>query len=152
MDAEVFNDNYELVNAPDVSVDIVDRSGKHFPFVFSKSDRAYDLNAGYLAPGNYGYAASTSLGDKKYTATGSFSVAEIRAEQSETVADHGMLGALAAAHSGQLYYPSTIDRLIGSLLEDESSKTVSFSQVKLQDLVDTKLVFFLLLLLFIFFF
>ncbi len=147
VDAEVYNDNYELVTSPEVTFDITDRNGKIFPFVFSKSDRSYNLNTGFLAPGDYRYAAAADFGDHKLTAAGSFSVAEISAEQTETVADHAMLAALAKAHDGAMYSPGDIGQLTQRLLADDQLKSVSYSQVKLQDLINLKAIFYVLLML-----
>ncbi len=145
VDAEVYNDNYELINTPDVSFDVTDASGKKYPFVFSRGDRSYTLNAGFLPPGDYKYTAYAQVGDRKISTGGAFSVAEIRAEQTETVADHGLLNAWAAAFGGKSYSPAETDRLVEELLADDRLKTISYSQVKLQDLINLKLVFVLLL-------
>ncbi|MFM2208080.1 MAG: hypothetical protein RL213_2055 [Bacteroidota bacterium] len=147
MDAELFNENFEMVNSPEVKVEITDRSGKKFPFVFSKTERAYALNAGFLPPGDYSYRASAQLGDRSSVASGSFSVAEIRAEQTETVADHALLGALASAHGGEMFSLQEGDELLSTLLEDDQSKIVSYSRIRLQDLIDWKWLFALLTLL-----
>jgi hypothetical protein len=147
VDAEVFNDNYELINTPEVSFDVTDASGKQFPFLFSRGDRSYSLNACFLSPGDYRYTATAQVGDRKSATSGVFSVAEIRAEQTETVADHGLLSAWAAAFGGKSYSPDQADNLVDELLKNDKLKTISYSQVKLQDLINLKLVFALLLLL-----
>lgn len=147
VDAEVFNDNYELINTPDVGFEVTDGAGKKFPFVFSRGDRSYTLNAGFLPPGDYRYNAFAQVGDRKVNANGVFSVAEIRAEQTETVADHGLLNAWSAAFGGKTYSPADTDRLVDELLANDKLKTISYSQVKLQDLINLKLVFAILLLL-----
>jgi hypothetical protein len=144
-DAEVYNDNYELINTPDISITISNKEGKSFPFTFSKSERAYSLNAGFFAPGSYHYKATVRVGDKPYNNEGEFTISELQAEQTETVADHALLYSWAHKRGGELFYPSQLDSLSALLLSKEDIKTVSYSQVKLLDLVNLKWVFFLLL-------
>jgi hypothetical protein len=144
-DAEVYNENYELINAPDVALTISSRDGKSFPFTFSKSERAYTLNAGSFAPGNYHYKATVKAGEKSFIKEGDFSVTALQAEQTETVANHSLLYSWAHKRGGEMFYPADLDKLSQLLLSKEDIKTVSYSQVKLMDLVNLKWVFFLLL-------
>ena len=145
MDAEVYNDNFELINAPDVSITIVNQDKKSFPFTFSKTDKAYSLTAGIFAPGDYHYKAQVKIGEKLYTADGDFSVNALQVEQNETVADHQMLNTLSQKTGGQLFYPSQLSELSALLQSHNDIKTVSYSQMKLIDLVNLKAIFFLLL-------
>jgi hypothetical protein len=34
---ELYNEAYELVNTPDVKLNITDKSGKQYPFIFNKT-------------------------------------------------------------------------------------------------------------------
>ncbi len=145
MDAEVYNDNYELINTSDVSVTITSREKKSYPFTFSKTERAYTLNAGILAPGDYHYKAQVKQGDKLYATEGDFSVNALQVEQNETVADHQLLYTLSQKTGGQLFYPSQLNELSALLQSKDDIKSVSFSQIKLIDLVNLKAIFFLLL-------
>jgi hypothetical protein len=144
-DAEVYNDNYELINTPDVALTISDSQGKSFPFSFSKSERAYSLNAGFFAPGNYHYRATVKVADKSLVRDGDFTITVMQAEQAETVANHTLLYSWAHKKGGEMYYPAEMDKLSKVLLSRENIKTVSYSQVKLMDLVNLKWFFFLLL-------
>ena len=144
-DAELFNDNYELINTPDITFEVRDKSGNKFPFVFSKTDRAYNLNAGFLPPGTYNYIAVANNGDKKNSVAGNFNVAELRAEQAETVADHRLLSTWSSNNGGENYYLNQVDDLVQRLKNDDKVKAVSYSEVKLQDLINLKWFFFLLL-------
>jgi hypothetical protein len=144
-DAEVYNENYELINMPDISMTIINKDGKSFPYTFSKTDRAYALNAGFFAPGNYHYRAQVKVGEKSLVSQGDFTVSALQAEKTETVADHQLLNAWAHKTGGEMYYPAQLDNLSKLLLSKEEIKTVSYSQVKLMDMVNLKWVFFLLL-------
>jgi len=146
-DAEVYNDNYEMVNTPEVSISITNANKKSFPFTFSKTEKAYTLNAGFFPSGTYHYKAMTKLGDKMYSSEAEFSVSAIQVEQSETVADHQLMYALAKKNGGEMYYPNQLDQLTKALEARQDIKTVSYTHIKMQDLVNMKWFFFLLLLL-----
>ena len=145
MDGEVYNDNFELVNSSDVSITIMNRDRKAFPFTFSKTEKAYSLNAGIFAPGDYHYKAQVRVGDKQYIEEGDFNVTALQVELNETVADHQLLYTLSQKTGGQLFYPTQLKELSALLQSKEDIKTVSYSQVKLIDLVNLKAIFFLLL-------
>ncbi|MBP6334879.1 MAG: hypothetical protein KA444_05350 [Bacteroidia bacterium] len=144
-DAEVYNNSYELINDPDVKLTITNRANKNFPYLFSKTDRAYNLNAGYLPAGDYRYKATVNAGDQVFSSEGSFSVSVLHAEQSETVADHQLLNTLSHQTGGKMYYPKELEILAKELLERDDLKTVSYSHFKMKDLVNMKIVFFILL-------
>ncbi len=146
-DAEVTNENYELVNTPDINITITNNERKTFPFVFSKTEKAYTLNAGYFPSGNYRYKASVKTGEKTYNSEGEFSVSALQVEQNETTADHQLLYALSHKTGGELFYPNQLDALAKALDQRDDMKTVSYSHYKLQDLINLKWVFFLLLIL-----
>lgn len=147
MDAEVYNDNYELINTPDINLTLTSPDKKTTPYVFSKTDRAYTLNAGFLNSGSYKYKATVRVGDKAYTNEGTFTVSALQVEQNETVADHRLLYNLSAKNGGELFYPANLKELSKKLMDRDDIKTVSYSHYKLQDLVTLKIVFALLLLL-----
>jgi hypothetical protein len=144
-DAEVYNDNYELINIPDVNITLVNSSNKSFPYTFSKNEKGYTLNAGFLPAGQYKYKASVNVGGKLYTNTGELSVTALQAEQIETVADHQLMYALAQKSGGEMFYPNQLSDLAKKLLARTDIKTITYSHYKLRDLVDWKLIFFLIM-------
>ena len=144
-DAEVYNDNYELINTPDVNITLINSANKSFPYTFSKTEKGYTLNAGYLPSGQFRYKATVNAGGKLYQSSGELSVTALKAEQIETVADHQLLYAMANASGGEMFYPSQFKELAQKLLARNDIKTITYSHYKLRDLVDWKLIFFLLL-------
>ena len=144
-ESEVYNDNYELINTPDVNLTITGPNNKTYPFTFSKTDRAYTLSAGYFPAGDYSYKANVKVGDKPYLNSGKFTITRLQAEMSETVADHQLMYTLAAGNGGIMVYPNQMNDLVKRLEERKDIKTITYSHYKLRDLVDMKAVFFLLL-------
>jgi hypothetical protein len=80
-----------------------------------------------------------------YNSEGEFSVTALQVEQNETTADHQLLYALSHKTGGELFYPGQLDALAKTLEQREDIKTISYSHYKLEDLINLKWVFFLLL-------
>ncbi len=144
-EAEVYNDSYELINDPEVSVTITNAEEKRFPFTFSKTTNAYRLNAGIFPVGNYRYEAKVKVGTKIYLENGEFSVAALQVETTNTIADHQLLYSLAKKSGGEMIYPNQLDKLFALLNAREDIKPISHSEKKLSDLINLKWIFFLLL-------
>ncbi|MCW3072761.1 MAG: hypothetical protein JWO44_2651 [Bacteroidetes bacterium] len=145
MEAEVYNQSYELINEPEVSIVISNADNKKFPFTFGKTSNAYRLNAGMFPPGEYKYEAKVKVGDKLYAQKGEFSVSALQVEFTNTVADHQMLYSLAQKHGGEMIYPAAMGQLAEKLNAREDIKSVSYSEKKLNDLVNLKWIFFVIL-------
>ncbi|MFL5752908.1 MAG: hypothetical protein ACJ76F_05830 [Bacteroidia bacterium] len=145
MDAEVYNNSYELINDPEVSIVITNENKKNFNYTFSKTAKGYKLNAGMFPPGEYSYEAKVKIADKLYNYKGMFSVRELVAEKVNTVADHQLMYQLAERSGGKMFYPNQLDELRKTLESKEEIKTITYTQKKLSDLIDIKWIFFLIL-------
>jgi hypothetical protein len=146
-DAELYNESQELINNPDAKITIYNNRKVAYPFTFSKTEKAYTLNAGFFPVGNYTFKAVVKLGDKNYSDAGEFTVSALQLEQSETRADHQLLFALSDKSGGKMVYPRQLGELSKTLHDREDIKPVIYSQKTLRDLVNLKWVFFLLMLL-----
>ncbi len=145
LEAEVYNESYELINESDVNLVITDADNKKFPYAFSKTNNAYRLNAGTRPVGEYKYEAKVKVGEKLYVQKGEFSVSPLQVELTNTTADHQLLYSIAKNHDGEMVYPSQLDKLAEKLNAREDIKTVSYSEKKLTDLINLKWIFFLIL-------
>ena len=143
--AELYNNSYELINEPDVSLLINDGQGKQFPFTFNKSGNAYALNAGILPVGNYTYKAYTSVGGQKLEAGGAFSVQPIQLELFETTADHAVLRALSSQFGGAMVYPKDMVALADSIKAKTSIKPIMYTTNKTQTAMNLKWIFGILI-------
>jgi hypothetical protein len=146
-DAIYYNESYEPVNTPEVSIHIVNAENKSYPYTFSKTEKAYTLNAGLFPVGGYRYRATVKEGSKVMNAAGQFTVNALQMESAETVADHQLLFHLAEKNNGKMLYPAGLDALASLLSEREDIKPVSYTEKRLRELIHIKAVFFLLLLL-----
>jgi len=145
MEAEVYNESYELINTPEVSVVFTNADNKKYNYTFSKTSNAYRLDAGLLPVGEYKYEAKVKVGEKIYTQRGEFSISALQVELTNTTADHQLLYSLALKHGGEMVYPASMEKLSEKLNAREDIKTVSYSQKKLTDVISLKWLFFVAL-------
>ncbi len=145
LEAEVYNESYELINEPEVNIVLTNADNKKFNYTFSKTSNAYRLNAGLMPVGEYKYDAKVKVGEKIYTQRGEFSITALQVELTNTVADHQMLYSLAKKHDGELIYPNQLEQLANKLNAREDIKSVSYSEKKLRDVINLKWIFFLIL-------
>lgn len=145
LNAELYNNAFELVNTPDVNISLNSRSGKSYSFVFSRTTNAYNLDAGVLPAGEYSYNARTELGKDKYTAAGQFVITQQQAEFKQTRANHQLLYTLAQQSGGKMVFPSQLMDLARLIKANENVKTVSYEDRKYEEPINLKLVFFIIL-------
>ena len=145
IDAELYNDSYQLVNDPEVNIVITDANKKNFPYSFTRTTNAYYLNAGSLPPGEYLYKASTNFGGKAFQKSGMFSVMALNVEAMNTVANHVLLNNIASRHKGKMVYPNQLDQIEQLLDACDDMKTVVYTQKRYTDLVSFLPVLLLLL-------
>lgn len=144
-DAQLFNDNYEMVNEPDVKLSVKDESGKEFLYTFSKTSNYYTLNAGLFPQGSYSYTASVNYSGKALTSAGRFNVESVQLEQFDLTARHGLLKSLSEKYNGTMVYPEGITLLADSLLTSDKIKPVMYQSRSTRPIIYMKWLFFLIL-------
>lgn len=128
--AELYNPALELVNDPDVSLQLVNtESNATFEYQFSRTDNAYQLNAGRLPSGAYNFKANTILGNENLTYEGEFIVATVSVETQEILADHNSLRRIASQSGGRFIPSEDWDKLPMLLQGDvQIATTATYSQ------------------------
>ncbi|MEM9920669.1 MAG: hypothetical protein AAF990_21405 [Bacteroidota bacterium] len=144
-DAELYNESYELINEPDVSLVITNSEGKDFNFVFNKNGSAYRLDAGYFPVGNYKFRGLVNTNGNQLNYNGQFSVQPIQLEVFETTANHGLLKLLSEKYGGELLYPAQLSSLSGRIKEKGTVKPVVYQTSKTRSVINLRWLFFLLL-------
>ena len=148
LNAFLFNPSHQLINAPDVSIEIKNDSGRTFPFQFGRTNDSYTLKAGFFPAGNYSYAAKTSYDQKTLTASGNFLVAPTQLELTNTKADHQLLYSLSAKTGGKLFYPGQMDSIAKAIEEKKEIKSVLYSSSHTDPLINLRWLLAPLILLF----
>lgn len=141
---ELYNDSYELVNDPDVSLAIRNKEGKEYRFTFSKNEKSYKLSGGIFEPGDYTFTGKVSYAGKELTSEGKFSVQNIQKELFNTTADFNLLNSISSETGGQLFYASQFDQLIKKIESHDLMKPVIHQQVKTDPAIHLKWIFWLL--------
>lgn len=145
-EAEVYNASYELINQPDVLLNVFDDSNRKYAFSMNRTSTSYALNAGIMRAGNYRYEASVNVGGKNFTANGRFVVKPVLAEMNSITANHTLLQTLASRNGGEMIYPRDLLKLIDRIKAREDVKPMSHSEVNLKELIQLPWIFFLILL------
>jgi len=143
--AELYNENYELVNNPDIELKIEDSEGKEFEFRFSKTDKSYRLDAGYFPAGRYRYRARLVYDGQEMEASGQFIVRKVNLESLSTRARYDLLYRLSEESGGKVFAPNQSDQLIAELMKNENLKPILRDSFKSTLLLDMKWIFFLIL-------
>lgn len=147
LNAELYNDALELVNTPDVKIDLKSDSGKNYSFLFTRNGQSYQLDAGTLPIGEYVYIATTKLGNQPFIAKGQLTIKPLNLENRQSAADYQLLRELAKQSGGKMLMPSQINQLADLIRKNDNIKTVVYEDKHYSDLVDVKWVFMLILVL-----
>ncbi len=142
--AELYNDNYELTNDPDVAMAIRNSQGKEFLFTFNKLGKAYTLNAGIFPVGNYSFRATTRFNNQNQVYEGRFSVQPIQLELFETTANHAVLRQLSHQFGGETVLASNMSSIAEKIKAIGSVKPVIYQSTKTNPLINLKWIFLLL--------
>jgi hypothetical protein len=143
-DARLLNNNFELVNEPEVEMVLQHNSGQSFTFKFTRNENAYSLNAGNLPIGQYTFSAKTTLGGKNLSASGKFSVVPLQLETSRTRADWELLTQLAAKHNGTMYTLQNMHQSAESIAALPNLKPVIFDTYLTESAIHLKWIFAIL--------
>lgn len=146
--AQVFNELYEPVNNAEISLTLTDSTGKALSYLFDANDLNYNLNIGYLEPGNYSFEATTKLGDKELTKSGSFSVEEVNIEHHKLQSDFNVLHLISAKTGGQFYSTNNYSMLIEQLEKNTTIQSKTHAEKSIHELIDWKWFALLILSLF----
>lgn len=142
--AEVYNEALEPIFGQNITLTLSGEEEQERTFTFSNSESQTGVNIGSLPGGRYTYQASATVNGKRLQDTGEFIVEELQLEALNAVADHTLLYQLANNTGSRLYFPQQLQELEQDILKADH-KPLIYSQEELNELVDLKWLFFLLL-------
>jgi len=146
-DAEMYNENYELINSSDVRLNISDANGKVYKHSLNKNGNSYSLNVGSLSAGKYSYSAAGAYNGRSMKGSGSFTVIEQNIEEVNTTADFGLLNQLAQDNNGEFVHAQNLSTLYDKIKKNTEIKSLLRSQLNTFPLIDRKWIFALIALL-----
>jgi hypothetical protein len=146
--AEFYNESMDLITSPVVQLAIKDENGKLFKSEFAVSGNFYNLTLGKMNPGKYTWEASCSHNQKKYYKKGVFVVEDIQIENLDTRANYSVLQQIATVSNGKFYPLSQVSNLMVDIENREDMVSVSYKESSFESLIDYKILFVILILLF----
>ncbi len=149
IDAELYNESYELVNDVDATCVVKSDNSKDYTFTFDKTINAYTLNAGILPVGNYTINAKANYKGKANAAVSNFSVRPVIIETLNTQANHQLLHILVNQSGGKFYYPADMSTIADDIETNPTIKSILYDTFTTRPLIDMKWLFFIILLLLI---
>lgn len=123
--AEVYNDSYELINVPEVTLVLTDNEGRKFDFRFSKQAHSYSLNMGKLPVGNYSWQASLTYGGRNHVKNGVFTVREVMLETLSLEANHDLLKSISEATNGVFFTVDEIQNVYKEIKDNPNIKPIA---------------------------
>ena len=143
-EAEAYNEALEPIFGQDITLKVTDDEGTAKTFTFANGENQSGVNIGSLPGGRYIYTASARINGSLQQDKGEFVVEELQLEALHAVADHNLLYQLGSSTGSKLYYPAQLEQLEEDILQSDH-KDVIYSTESLNDLVDVKWLFFVIL-------
>lgn len=145
VNVELYNESYELVNLPDVRMNLK-YGDKDFDYVLNRYGDKYRLNLGNLSAGEYRFQLSAVFKGEHFSKKGVFYVRTQNPELNDMVADVSLMQEIAARSGGKSYSSDHLDRLVEQIRVDHRFTPVYKSEMKYIELGEMKWVGILLLL------
>jgi len=143
--AELYNASYESVNDADVKLSLTNSENKTYNYTFSKSGKSYQLEVGIMPPGSYQFnAQAENVPDK---INGKIIITPLQTELVNTRADFGLLRDLSRKHKGNFYEARELSKAVEDLKKNAAVTSVSYNEKRLDELINVKWIFFLLVIL-----
>jgi hypothetical protein len=144
-DAELYNDNYELINTGEVNMVIASAKGNRYNYTFNKLEKGFNLSVGTLPAGQYNYEAKSVANGVIRTANGSFTVVDIDIENINTTADFSVLNNLATNNNGQFLFNNQIGELNNLITKNNNIKAVIRQDIEAEPIINWKWLFGIIL-------
>jgi hypothetical protein len=146
VNATFYNDAMDAITEPKIKMVLSDENGKKSNLQFGVSGNFYKLSLGRLRPGKYTWTASTKFNGKSHTKSGVFIVEDIALESLDNYANHSLLNQLSTATQGKFELLKNYKKTISAIKSRRDITSVSYKEAAFNDLIDYKILFFLLLL------
>ena len=146
INAELYNDSYELINTPEVKFELK-HNDKKFSYSLNRHSDKYYINLGNLPTGEYSYQLSTDLKGEVFNKKGIFYVRSHNSELNNIIANRALLQEITIASAGELFTPQELDKLARKLITNSELKPAYRSETEFMDLSRMKILGFILILL-----
>lgn len=133
--AEYFNKNYEFDEKAQLTIQVTNSKTKATKkYDLLKATNSYKVNLDGLEAGNYTFKVTEKQSNTSFSA--SFEVLDFEIEKQFVNPDKNRLEQLATNTNGKVYYPSQIDSLIQSLIDNKNYIPIQKETIKKSPLID----------------
>jgi hypothetical protein len=145
-ESQVYNDIFEPVYGNKIDIELVDESGKKYPYSYVTSPGNIRYQIGGLKEGVYKYTSRTYINGKMEQVRGEFAVIELQAELQNLTADFDLLRKVSSNTGGKFYPVSAIQTMRDDLKRTEA-KSIIHSEERYESMINLKWIFWTLLVL-----
>lgn len=142
--AQAYDASLNPTTEADVELTLSDKDGKEFNFFFTAENNYYSLNCGRLSPGTYKWESHCVLDSEFKELKGEFNVMELKAEQTLSAADHGLLKRLSQK-SGGLFLGTIAEAELTTVLDNIELRDISHEYTERQELIRYDILVWLIL-------
>ena len=146
--AEFYNASLELITTPKIDFVLKNEKNKISKHEFGASGNFYKLSLGKLKVGKYEWTAACKHNGKTYSKSGVFVVEDVLLESLDSRADHSLLNQIATNSNGKFYELKNTQQLINDIENRKDIVEISYREASFNDLIDYKIIFLLLVLIF----
>lgn len=136
--AEVYNKAYQRVNDQPAALVLENENNETFDYAFQPRGEQYFLDLGFLTPGKYSMAVSTTLDGETLSDSGSFVVKELSLESNVSYADQQLMYQLAERNNGKFYFANQLNQLQTDLINTEAATPISSITETYQSIISWK--------------
>ena len=146
--ARLYNESLELINYPNLYMDLILPDGDIRKMEFIKLDGKYWLELDQLIPGQYVYHCYTQVSDKEVRKSGVIQVIETPLENLDTKARFSDLKQLANLKGGHFYTMSQKSELLNYLGKLEGDDVPTYKESRWVNLLNWRYLLFIIIFLF----
>lgn len=133
--AQYFNKNYEFDNNARLTIQLRNKNTNAVKtYDFLKGSNEYKVNLDGLAAGQYSFTVKENTSNAIYS--GSFEVLDFEIEKQFVNPDLARLKQTAENTKGQVFYPAEIDKLVDTLLKNDTYKEIQKEVTRRTPLID----------------
>lgn len=146
MDAQLYNDNYQLIEDAEMSLVLTDPSEKEFIYSLSPNMRNYQTSIKNLNKGSYEFKVNSKFKNEYAEQNGTFVVLESKLEQEQKIANWKTLKQLSSNTNGQFIKKESFENYSEIISSNINNTQKVYFNEYLSDLIKQKSIFLLLLL------
>lgn len=146
MDAQLYNDNYKLIQKAALSLRLTDEDNKEYIYSLSPELSSYKTKLKNLPVGTYQLEVTSIHKDQKQSQKGVFTVMGANLENQKLSANWKLLAQMSKITGGTTIYKESFAQYAATIKKNTNAKTQVYYQQYLSDLIQQKGIFLVLLL------